>query len=263
MNKDINIAVIGCGNLGLSIVEGLLKSRANVKIIATRRNTKHIEHLTEQGVVVTDDNTFAIKNSNVILFGLKPYLILDIINEYKNLFTKNHIIISLATGISLNQIKENSGSCNNIFRAMPNIAASVCQSATCISNLNVEKQYFDTAKYVLDLFGTTTFIDEELMSAATILAGCGTAFALRFTRAMVEAGVQIGFKPEIAMQIVTQTVKGATNILENNGNHPEVEIDKVTTPKGVTITGLNEMENNGFSSAVIQGILAAYKKIEG
>ena len=115
-----------------------------------------------------------------------------------------------------------------------------------------------------DLFetlGKVIFINEELMAAATVLGACEIAFALRFIRAAIQGGVEIGFGADVAQQIVAQTVKGATELILQTGRHPEQEIDKVTTPKGITTSGLNEMEHQGFSSALIRGLLVSYNKL--
>lgn len=257
-----NIAVIGCGNLGLSIVQGLLTQVNGEGIIATRRNTDSIQFLSEKGVTVTSDNVFAVQNSEIVLLALKPYRILSVIDELKAHLTDDHIIVSMATGVSLDEIKAHSGKNENIFRAMPNVAASVAQSATCVSKNGADADKLEKLKTLFNLIGETLVINEELMESATVLGACGTAFALRFIRAMVQAGVQIGFSSETANQIANQTVKGATELLLSSGSHPEALIDKVTTPKGITITGLNEMEHQGFSAALIRGMITAYKKIE-
>lgn len=259
---NTNIAVIGCGNLGLSLVEGFIRAKVSSKVIATRRNTESIEHLAEKGIKITTDNIYAIKNSKIILFALKPYRILSVIDELKEHFTKDHIIVSLATGISLNELQATVGADIQVFRAMPNVAASVSQSATCISKSSNNKESLKELEKAFQLIGETFLINEELMESAVVLGACGTAFALRFIRAMAQAGVQIGFSSKTATQIANQTVKGAAEILLATGNHPEAEIDKVATPKGITITGLNEMEHQGFSAALIRGMLTAYKKIE-
>jgi pyrroline-5-carboxylate reductase len=115
---------------------------------------------------------------------------------------------------------------------------------------------------LFDKLGKTVEIPEELMAAATVLSSCGIAYALRYIRAAMQGGIEIGFGAEMAQFITAQTVKGATELVLQSGNHPEREIDKVTTPRGVTITGLNEMEHKGFSSSLIQGVLASYKKID-
>lgn len=263
MSDNLRIAVIGTGNLGLSLVEGLLTKIDGSLITATDRNTKRIDHLAKQGVTVTNDNVQAINNSDVIIFALKPYVILSLIDEMKDHFTDKHVVISVAAGVAISELEKHAAPFTNVIRVMPNVAASVAESASCISKNKATDEALQKAQQCFDYIGSTMIINEDLMESATILAGCGTAFVLRFIRAMVQAGVQIGFSSTIATQIANQTVKGAAEILLASGNHPEAEIDKVTTPKGVTITGLNEMEHQGFSAALIRGMLTAYKKIDG
>lgn len=258
----MKIAVIGTGNLGLSIVEGLLTKIDGNQIYATDRNLKRIKFLEEKGVHVTADNIEAIKQSEVVIFALKPYVILNLIEELKPHFTDKNVIISVAAGVSIQELEEKAAPFSNIVRVMPNVAASVAQSASCISKNSASEEALNQAKACFDLVGSTMVIKEDLMESATILSGCGPAFVLRFIRAMVQAGIQIGFNSATATQIANQTVKGAAELLIASGNHPEAEIDKVTTPKGVTITGLNEMEHQGFSAALIRGMLTAYNKIE-
>jgi len=256
------IAIIGCGNLGSSIAEGLIQKIDPKNLIVTRRNTELIQHFEQKGVTVTSDNQWAVEQSQIVLLALKPFKLLQILDELKASFTPNHIIVSLTTGVSLEEIELHSGQNKNVFRAMPNVAASVCESATCISKNHSSPETMKQVQSLFDLIGSTLIINEELMESATVIGACGTAFALRFIRAMVQAGIQIGFSSKTATKIANQTVKGAAEILLQSGNHPEAEIDKVTTPKGITITGLNEMEHHGFSAALIQGILASYRKIE-
>ncbi|HNW56993.1 MAG TPA: pyrroline-5-carboxylate reductase dimerization domain-containing protein [Bacteroidales bacterium] len=148
-----------------------------------------------------------------------------------------------------------------VFRAMPNISAGVGKSVTCICYGGAEEKDVESVKFLFDNMGTTMCIDEELMESATILGSCGIAYVLRFIRAMIQGGIQIGFDAKTASAIVNQTVKGAAELLIDSHEHPEYEIDKVTTPKGCTIVGLNEMEHNGFSSSLIKGIVASYEKI--
>jgi len=145
---------------------------------------------------------------------------------------------------------------------MPNISASVGKSLSCICHKNADIEDVESVKLLFDSIGTSMIIDEELMESATILGACGVAYVLRFIRAMIQGGIQIGFDAKTASEIVNQTVKGAAELLIERKQHPEYEIDKVTTPKGCTIVGLNEMEHNGFSSSLIKGIVASYDKIE-
>ena len=262
--KNKKIAIIGCGNLGLSIINGLLKEGISPSnLIATKRNLDSIRDLEKSGVSITTDNVQAVKDSEVIIVALKPYKILEVLADLKDVFNdKKHVLVSLATGVSIEQIKKIIQSDVPVFRAMPNTAADVGMSLTCICSNSKDPATNELVKQCFDSIGTSIVIDEDLMDSATVLGACGIAFVLRFIRGMIQGGIQIGFDAKTATEIVTNTVKGAAELLIEGKEHPEFEIDKVTTPKGCTIEGLNEMEHNGFSSALIKGIVASYNKID-
>jgi pyrroline-5-carboxylate reductase len=165
------------------------------------------------------------------------------------------------TGTLLQELIDIIGSDVPIFRAMPNTAIAIQESVTCLCNNGASE---DQIKHVTDLFnqlGITISIDEKLMDAATVLGACGIAYALRFIRAATQGGIEIGFDATTASLIAAQTVKGSAELLLKGNRHPEEEIDKVTTPKGCTIAGLNEMEHQGFSSSLIKGICTSFEKI--
>jgi len=257
------IAIIGAGNLGIAIVEGLIKNNAfeASQIIATRNNLAKIEHLKNLGITITNDNQLAVKEADYILLCVKPFKVEEILTQLKPHFNPNKILISVATGISLNTYENILTDDIKIFRAMPNTAASVEEAITCICGNNKDEEILEEVKTIFNTIGETVIINEELMNAATVIGACGIAYVLRFIRAMIQGGIEIGFDNETASKIVTQTVKGAAELLIENGLHPEAEIDKVTTPKGCTIAGLNEMEHQGFSSALIKGIKTSFDKI--
>ena len=257
------IAIIGGGNLGTAIAEGLLKSKFSkaADITVTKRNTSTLKSLKDKGVNITDDNSAAVKKSEVIILAVKPFQVADVLNGIKKELAADKILISVVTGVLISEmegiVKKNIA----YFRAMPNTAIAIQESMTCICSKDADNA---TVKYVNDLFSTVgkvVTIDEKLMEAATILAACGTAYAMRYIRANIQGGIEIGFDAATASLISAQTVKGAAELLLQKGSHPEQEIDKVTTPKGCTIAGLNEMEHQGFSSSLIRGIVASYKKI--
>lgn len=257
------IAIIGGGNLGTAIAEGLLKSKFSKpgELIITKRNIATLKSLADRKVSVTSDNIAAVKKSDVIILAVKPFQVSDILNRIKKELGTNKMLISVVTGVTMSDIKSITGDKVSIFRAMPNTAIAIQQSMTCICGDKVSTAEIN---YVHDLFknlGLVVSIDEKLMEAATILGACGTAYAMRYIRANIQGGIEIGFDAATASIIAAQTVKGATELLLQNGTHPEQEIDKVTTPKGCTIAGLNEMEHQGFSSSLIRGIVASYKKI--
>jgi pyrroline-5-carboxylate reductase len=259
------VAVIGCGNIGLSIIQGLLKEKTipAKNITATRRNIGEIAALSESGIRITNDNISAVDESDLIIIAVKPYDIVSILGEIKDhLKPGKHILISITAGIPISQIRGIIGEQITVFRAMPNISSSVGKSVSCICHIGASTEDVVAVKRLFDSIGTTMTIDEDLMQSATILGACGVAYVLRFIRAMIQGGIQIGFDAATASAIVNQTVKGAAELLIERHQHPEFEIDKVTTPKGCTIVGLNEMEHNGFSSSLIKGIVASFEKIE-
>jgi len=258
------IAVIGGGNLGTAIAEGLIKSRFSrpEDLIVTRRNTASLKNLSQKGVEVTSDNRAAVRSAEVIILAVKPYNYHEILREISPDFQQGkHLLISVITGVLLKDLTAHSGVAIPVFRAMPNTAIAIQESMTCIS---YNKASAEDINYVTDLFaklGEVVVIDEKLMDAATVLGACGTAYAMRYIRANIQGGIEIGFDAATASLIAAQTVKGAAELLLQRKTHPEQEIDKVTTPKGCTIAGLNEMEHQGFSSSLIKGIATSYQKI--
>ena len=259
------VAIIGCGNIGISILQGLLKQQTipSKNITATRRNIEELASLKGSGVKLTSDNIAAIKESDLIIIAVKPYNIVNVLEELKDhLNTGKHLLISVTAGMTINKIQEVIGTKVPVFRAMPNISASVGTSVTCLCHNGAKSEEIELVKHLFDIVGTTMTIDEDLMESATVLGACGIAYVLRFIRAMIQGGIQIGFDAATAGAIVNQTVKGAAELLIERHQHPEFEIDKVTTPKGCTIVGLNEMEHNGFSSSLIKGLVASFEKIE-
>lgn len=262
--EHTNIAILGCGNLGLSLVNGLLKNEkfSPARLSVSKRNTAPIEYLAEKGVRIYSKNTEAISGARILVLAVKPYDVEGILLEIKDqLNPEKQILVSAASTISTAKIKEIIPGIS-VFRAMPNTAAGIGQSITCISSSGQEQEQLAEVEAFFKLLGETIVIKEELMEAATVLGACGIAYVLRFMRSMVQGGIQIGFDAETASCIVNQVVKGAAELLIQSGLHPEAEIDKVTTPKGCTITGLNEMEHQGFSPALIRGITASYQLIE-
>ncbi|MHA7128449.1 pyrroline-5-carboxylate reductase [Algoriphagus namhaensis] len=263
MNQTI--AIIGAGNLGQAIAQGLLKNpdfRAE-QLALTRRNTASLKEFEDKGVRVMQDNIRAIHDADLIILGVKPYNVKHILTELApTIRREEQILVSLATGITLQEMEEALGFSMTTFRAMPNIAADIQESITCICHSGATTDQEKEIQELFDHIGQSISIDEGLMEAATVLGACGIAYVLRFMRAMIQGGIQIGFDSHTASQIVNQTVKGAAELMIKSKLHPEAAIDKVTTPKGCTIVGLNEMEHHGFSSSMVRGVLASFQKIE-
>ena len=261
MNKKI--AIIGGGNLGSAIAEGLIKSKfcKPADITVTKRNTATVKYLADKGVNVTSDNAEAVRNSELVILAIKPFQVSDVLSGLGKELTPKHIVVSVVTGVLIAEIENTIKKKLPVFRAMPNTAIAIQESMTCISTSNATESQVAFVKDLFSNLGKVAMIDEKLMDAATVLGACGTAFAMRYIRANIQGGIEIGFDSATANLIAAQTVKGAAELLLQKGTHPEQEIDKVTTPKGCTIVGLNEMEHQGFSSSLIKGIATSYNKI--
>ena len=258
------IAIIGGGNLGASIADGLIQSEFSrpVELTVTRRNISTLSRFAEAGCAVHSNNKKAVIDNEIIILAVKPYNYVDIIKEIKPVLNpKKHVVVSVITGVWMEQLQAAIGKPVPIIRAMPNTAIAIQQSMTCLAHAGASQKQVDFVKDLFDQLGKTVMIDEKLMDAATVLGACGTAYAMRYIRANIQGGIEIGFDAATATLIASQTVKGAAELLLQKGTHPEHEIDKVTTPKGCTIAGLNEMEHQGFSSSLIRGITVSYNKI--
>jgi pyrroline-5-carboxylate reductase len=257
------IAIIGGGNLGTAIAAGLIKSEfvAAQDITVTKRNTATLAALQAVGVNVSADNIQAVKDAQTVILAVKPFQIKEVMENIAAVLTPGHIVISVVTGISLEDMKTVIQKDIPLFRAMPNTAIAIQESITCISSVHTTEEDKTYVNSLFSKLGKIALIDEKLMNAATVLGACGTAFAMRYIRANIQGGIEIGFDAATASLIAAQTVKGAAELLLTTHTHPEQEIDKVTTPKGCTIAGLNEMEHQGFSSSLIKGISASFAKI--
>lgn len=258
----MKIAIIGAGNLGLSIAKGILNSNGATSMYLTKRNTKSIADFQKYGnVTVTEDNREAVSKSDILIFAVQPVHFAEILNSVKDLLNDNHVIISTITGFGIEKIEDVIGEERFIIRSMPNTAISVGKSMTCLCSNVKGKKRIDLAKAIFNRMGHSMEIPESQMQAATVICASGIAFWMRLIRATTQGAIQLGFDAQEAQELAMHTCSGAASLLIESGNHPEEEIDRVTTPMGCTITGLNEMEHQGLSSSLIRGIIASYDKI--
>jgi pyrroline-5-carboxylate reductase len=258
----MKVHIIGGGNLGASIAIGIAKFTEGNQVTVTRRNTKSILHLEQLGVTVSTDNKQNIQDADIVILTIKPYQVDTVLAEILPAIA-NKTIASAVSGLSIENLQNKIGATHQAVRIMPNIAAQFGASATCIAFQESNKEAAQNVVRLFEGLGTAPIIDEKLMDAATVLAASGTAFALRYIRASMQAGIEIGFDWQTALAISAQTVKGAAEMLLEEKTHPEQLIDRVTTPQGCTIAGLNEMELHGFSSSLIKGIKTSLKQIKG
>mgnify|MGYP000480341597 FL=1 len=258
----MKIAIIGTGNLGSSIAKGLITNNAITTLYLTKRNVNGLADFEGyKNVFLTADNTEAIQKSDILIFAVQPAHLEKILIEAQPFLTEKHVLISTITGFSISRIENLVGADQFIIRAMPNTAIAVGKSMTCVCSNEKGKQRLAVAEAIFNRLGTTISIPEQQMQAATVVCASGIAFWMRLIRATTQAAIQLGFDAEEAQNLAMFTCEGAANLLITSGNHPEQEIDRVTTPNGCTIEGLNEMEHKGLSSSLIQGMVASFDKI--
>lgn len=256
------IAVIGVGHLGGTLVQGWIGPGGVVAptFVLSRRRIGLLQRWKESGCSIASTNAEAVEGADCVLLAVKPQQAEEVLREIGGSVRDARAIVSTVTGLPLARIRELAPG-PGVVRAMPNTAAAIGQSMTCLASLPGDEAALAEVQALFDRIGRTMVISEDLMDAATVLGACGVAYALRFLRAMTQGGIQIGFSSEVAQMVAAQTLRGAASLVAETGSHPEAEIDKVTTPMGITIAGLNEMEHNGFSSALIRGVCASFERI--
>jgi pyrroline-5-carboxylate reductase len=254
MNK---ITIIGAGNMGGAAAMGFSKAVSNgclqAEITVTAAHQASLARFENLGLHTSLDNLSAASGAAMLIIAVKPWLVKPVLTQIHSVL-QGVILVSFAAGISSDELMGLAGGAAAVYKVIPNLAAEVCESMTFVTKLSGSEDSDKRVKAVFDSIGKTRFVDDRQLSAATMVASCGTAYALRYIRASVEGGVELGMYPKDALEAVLQTVKGAADLLESRGTHPEQEIDRVTTPGGITIRGLNSMEENGFTNAVIKGL---------
>ena len=262
----MKLTIIGAGNMGSAIACGLGNSELmnGLEIWCSDLMPEKLKLIkeTNASIEVTTNNIIAVKDAAIVIIAVKPWLVETIIHEIKEVLDYDRqLIVSIAAGIDFEKLrrylKKEDDRIPALFRIMPNTAIAVKESVNFVSAFHATPAQSDLIQNIFDQLGMTFIIEERLMAAGTALASCGIAYAFRYIRAAVVGAIELGIGPELAQKIVMQTLRGAVTLLETNGSHPEVEIDKVTTPGGITIKGLNAMEEAGFSNAVIKGLKAS------
>ena len=251
------LAILGGGNLGRALARGWVRAGTvpPAALAITRREAERLSDLAAAGHPVSSDNRAAVRAADVLVIAVQPQQLHALMDEIaRELDAGRHRVISVVSGVTIAQLREALGPSVPIVRAMPNTAVAIGESMTCLAAGEDCAAALEEARGLFDVLGRTLVIPEEMMIPATALCACGVAFFLRSVRAASQGGIEIGFHPEEALLMAAQTAKGAAALALQQGAHPEGEIDRVTTPRGCTIAGLNEMEHQGFSSAMIRGI---------
>ena len=262
MSAAPTLAILGAGNIGLAIARGLVSSgrRQAADVVLCRRHADALEPLAAAGFRTTASSAEAVRGAASVVLAVQPQQLDALLDEIRDALAPDQVLISVVSGASIAAIRRHLGGPNAVVRAMPNVAIAVGRSMTCLAAADRDDPALALAGEVFQGVGKTLVIEEEQIVAATALCACGVAFFLRAVRAASQGGIEIGFHPEEALAMAAQTALGAATLMQEMGRHPEREIDTVTTPRGCTISGLNELEHRGFSSALIKGILTSAEK---
>lgn len=261
----MRISIIGAGAMGGSLAEGLLKTDllqpGDITVADPAQGV--LDHFAAEGVSVTTDNNAAVAGADIVAVVVKPWIVERVLKGIKDsLDWARQTLVVVAAGVSSDSIRTwlgSDGVAAHFFLAIPNIGIAEKASMTFLVPVGATQAETRRVTGVFEQLGGVLVTEERLLAAGTTLASCGIAYAMRYIRASAEGGVELGFKAADATKIVLQTIEGAVRLLQASGEHPESAIDKVTTPGGVTIKGLNAMEHYGFTNAVIEGLKAGLK----
>lgn len=260
------IAIIGAGNMGGAIARGILggKLSGEYEVSLSNPSVGKLDIIKTEfpSVVTTVSNVEAARGADIIILAVKPWLVKQVIDELSPLIDVEKVtLVSLAAGVSVDELCEMFDSprraAYSVTRAMPNTAIAVGESMTFVCGDWAARNKIEELNMIFGSMGRSAVIPERMMCGAMALCSCGIAYAMRYVRAATEGAVELGLYPDAAKEYIFQTIRGAVALLESTGSNPEVEIDKVTTPGGVTIKGLNAMERNGFTTSVIEGLKAS------
>lgn len=262
-SSGLPIAVLGAGNLGSAIARGIVRSgyRPAEDVHLTHLQPDELAALAASGHPTGSDNVAAVARARLVILSVQPQDVEELLTEISSaLDPSRHVLVSTATGVTLDTLREIAGPDIALIRVMPNLGIQTLNSMTCLASEPDSAHALEEVEELFGMLGETIRIKEENMDAATALCASGIAFFLRAIRAAAQGGIEIGFHADEAIRMAAQTAKGAAELLLVNRTHPEVEIDQVTTPNGCTIAGLNEMENRGFTSALVRGIVVSARR---
>ena len=263
LDHSMKIAIIGGGNMGGAIAKGIaagsLVPASDLTVTAHTQQTLDKIQGYDPAIRTTLDNREAVQGADLVVLAVKPWLLEEVVKEIRGGLDYRKQAVASVIGRSsfeeLGKLLDNgSGVMPVMYRIIPNTAISLGESVTFIAEQGAPKERLDELVSIFSELGQTVVVKEPMMGPGTSLASCGIAFALKYLDASIQGGVELGFAPEEARAVVMQTMRGALEMMNLNGTMPQTEIDKVTTPGGMTLRGLAAMEESGFTEAVKAGL---------
>lgn len=256
----MKIAMIGAGSIGGATVNGIVKAGFNPSdITVTTKRVSSLEKYAALGVNRTTDNVAAVRGADIVFIAVEPWVVPEVLDQLEPEFD-GKTVVSICPGVKPEVFEAKIGSRSKLLYFIPNTAIELCESVNFVIPVRADEEDIKAIEKVLEGTGLTMRATFAEMPAVTALASCGIAYALKYILASTEGGIEMGVPADDAKAIVTQTVKGAAAVLQAHGTFPQQEIDRVTTPGGLTLKGLGAMESSGFSDAVKNGLKAGRVK---
>lgn len=259
----LKIAILGAGNIGGSLLGGILKSHlAEPKdVVATDAREERRRELEEQWkvrVLPTSANQEAVAGRDLVILAVKPNIVPKVLEEIRDVLKENQIVLSVAAAVPLSFIESVLGKRVSLFRAMPNIPVLVEEGATAVAgNQATTPEQRKVIEKIFGSLGAVVFVDETQLDAVTGLSGSGPAYVYTVIEALIEGGIKMGLSQEVATRLTVQTVLGSAKLVRETRLHPAVLRDEVTTPGGTTIAALHELEKHGLRSMLISAVETA------
>ncbi|TYU39611.1 pyrroline-5-carboxylate reductase [Listeria monocytogenes] len=259
------IGFIGAGNMGTAMIRGLAQANLDNReaIIVSGRNLEKLKPLEAEfpGLQITTDTGKLAEQADIIILAVKPYTIPEILTTLKEKLTPDKIIISVAAGVTIQDLEELTSAKTKIVRVMPNTPALVGEAMSSISpNANVTSEEIKEVTAIFTSFGEAEVVAENLMDAVIGVSGSSPAYVYMFIEALADGAVLSGMPRDKTYKFAAQAVLGAAKTVLETGEHPGKLKDMVTSPGGTTIEAVKSLENDGFRSAVINAVQAAAKK---
>jgi pyrroline-5-carboxylate reductase len=259
------IGIIGIGNMGFAILKGLLKTYGKEDIIFTDVNKERCAQISsEMGVAHAESNAGCAAQAKYLVLAVKPQYFAPVLSDIRNEVTEDHVIISIAPGITTAQLKEKLGQEKRVVRAMPNTPALLGEGMTgvCYDEKAFSQEEKETISDIFRSLGRMRIVEERLMNAVVCASGSSPAYVYMFIEALADGAVKYGLPRDAAYEMAAQTVLGSARMVLETGEHPGALKDKVCSPGGTTIEGVSALEEFGFRNAVIKAADACFKKCE-
>jgi pyrroline-5-carboxylate reductase len=259
--SDKKLAVLGAGKLGGILLRAYLKQElfSPKRVSATVKHAEKAAAMAKElGVSVTTENRNAVQGADIVLLGVKPQVVGDVLKEIAPELNEKTLVISVAASVPTSYIEQRLGGKVPVVRAMPNTPASVgCGMTGICRGAHAEAEHLEMARAMFNAVGRTVVVDEKNMDAVTGLSASGPAFAYIILESLAEAGVKVGLPRDVSTLLAAQTMKGAASVVLETGDHPALLKDAVTTPAGCTIDGIMELEEGKLRVTLIKAVVKA------